>query len=267
MPRLGLGLGLGFYSVPLGGALETLILDTVTALYGYSLRKLKSSATKSIRVRRSSDNAEQDIGFVGENLDESALTTFVGAGDGFVITMYNQVNDGASQNLTQATTTVQPLVVIGGSVVKRNLKASLDFTTSGTVRLGSDIVQVQPSTTCFVLEPRDKTVAGRLLFGGSIYDISSSRYRTYCGTSFVQSSVLATNALCTVSNHANGASSNVVYNGTVTTGNAGTRGLINPNVGHSGASWQGYISEVVILPSDTDREAIRLSQTSFFAIV
>ena len=39
----------------------------------------------AVRVRRSSDNSETDIGFtVNGNLDTAALLTFVGAGNGFV---------------------------------------------------------------------------------------------------------------------------------------------------------------------------------------
>jgi hypothetical protein len=42
----------------------------------YSLKKVIRTAVKAIRVRRSSDNAEQDIGFVGDALDVAALTLF-----------------------------------------------------------------------------------------------------------------------------------------------------------------------------------------------
>jgi hypothetical protein len=60
----------------------------------YSLRKLTPNATNCIRVRRSSDNAEQNIGFVANvpnsPIDTGALLAFVGAGDGFVTTWYDQ---------------------------------------------------------------------------------------------------------------------------------------------------------------------------------
>ena len=52
----------------------------VSATRAYSTRRLASAYVGSaIRIRRSSDNAEQDIGFVGENLDTAAISTFVGA--------------------------------------------------------------------------------------------------------------------------------------------------------------------------------------------
>jgi hypothetical protein len=59
---------------------EPLLLDTYpNAAASYSFRKLSNSyAGSSIRVRRSSDNAEQDIGFVGRNLDTTSLASFAG---------------------------------------------------------------------------------------------------------------------------------------------------------------------------------------------
>lgn len=45
----------------------------------YSLRKVtKNAPANTIRVRRSSDNAESDIGFIGNNLNTDALLSFVG---------------------------------------------------------------------------------------------------------------------------------------------------------------------------------------------
>jgi hypothetical protein len=64
-------------------------------------------------VRRSSDNAEQDIGFANNVLDTASLLSFCGAGNGFVTTWYDQVG---SNNATQTTTTQQPRIVNSGSL-------------------------------------------------------------------------------------------------------------------------------------------------------
>ena len=66
---------------------NTPLLDTYSgAAAAYSLRKLSSSYSgNAIRVRRSSDNAEQDIGFnVFGELDTVSLLAFAGAGDAFL---------------------------------------------------------------------------------------------------------------------------------------------------------------------------------------
>ena len=80
------------------------------------MRKLRTAYTGSaIRVRRSSDNAEQDSGFDGSgNLDTSALSTFVGANDGFVTTLYDQ--SGNARNASQSTAASQARIVNSGSV-------------------------------------------------------------------------------------------------------------------------------------------------------
>lgn len=84
----------------------------VTPEAAYGLKKLISTATSAIRVRRSSDNAEQDIGFVGDALDTASLLAFVGSNSGFVAKMYDQV--GANHWL-QATAANQPRIVNAGS--------------------------------------------------------------------------------------------------------------------------------------------------------
>ena len=92
------------------------LLDTYTgAAAAYSLRRLKSTATNAIRVRRSSDNTEQDIGFSAGELDTSSLLTFAGAGDAFVKTWYDQ--SGSSNDATQTTTANQPQIVSSGAVI------------------------------------------------------------------------------------------------------------------------------------------------------
>ena len=119
------GIGVQPYTV---GSSFIGLLDTYTdAAAAYSVRKLRAAYTGSaIRVRRSSDNTEQDIGFDGNgNLDESALTTFVGANNGFVTTWYDQ--SGNSRNATQSTALNQCQIVSSGNVIKDNNKPALNF--------------------------------------------------------------------------------------------------------------------------------------------
>jgi len=95
----------------------SLLLDTYpNAAVAYSLRKLRTAYTGSaIRVRRSSDNAEQDIAFVGNDLDTASLITFCGAGNGFVTTWYDQSTN--ANNSTQATATNQAQIVSSGALI------------------------------------------------------------------------------------------------------------------------------------------------------
>jgi len=103
------------------------LLDTYTgAAAAYSLRQLSSTYTGSaIRVRRSSDNTEQNIGFVNNELDTTSLTSFCGAGNGFVTTWYDQSGNG--RNATQTTASSQPQIVSSGSVITENGKPAAQF--------------------------------------------------------------------------------------------------------------------------------------------
>ena len=105
------------------------LLDTYSgAAAAYSLRKLRTAYTgNAIRVRRSSDNTEQDIGFSNNQLDTTALTTFCGVGNGFVKTWYDQSGNG--YNATQTTAASQPQIVTSGSVITLNSKPSILWVT------------------------------------------------------------------------------------------------------------------------------------------
>jgi hypothetical protein len=97
------------------GGFEGFLNKFSGASLGLSLDKLDKNYTGSaIKVRRSSNNAELDIGFVDGVLDIATLLTFVGSGDGFVTIIYDQVG---SNNMTQTTSSLQGQIVSNGSVI------------------------------------------------------------------------------------------------------------------------------------------------------
>ena len=91
------------------------LLDTYSgASVAVSLRLLRTDYEGNcIRVRRSSDNAEQNIGFRNNVLDTSALTTFCGESDGFVTTWYDQSEN--ANDMSESTSQGQPKIVSNGS--------------------------------------------------------------------------------------------------------------------------------------------------------
>lgn len=105
-----------------GGGLvpAALLLDLYpNAAAAYSLRKLRTAYTSSaIRVRRSSDNTETDIGFVDNELDTVSLLSFVGANNGFVTVWYDQSGEG--NNFIQPTAANQPKIINSGSILFEN---------------------------------------------------------------------------------------------------------------------------------------------------
>lgn len=103
-----------------------LLLDLVpNAGAAYSLRRVKSDYTGSlIRVRRSSDASETDIGFTSSNdLDITTLMAFVGSGSGFIKTWYDQ--SGNARDITQALTANQPMIVNSGVLNTQNGKPAV----------------------------------------------------------------------------------------------------------------------------------------------
>jgi hypothetical protein len=108
-----------------------LLLDSYPgASVAYSLRLLSSSyAGSAIRVRRSSDNAEQDIGFTAGVLDTSTLLTFCGGGNGFISRWYDQ--SGNLKDNIQLSSGAQPRIVLSGNLETVNLKPAVNYI-SGT---------------------------------------------------------------------------------------------------------------------------------------
>lgn len=107
------------------------LLDAYPGAYvAYSLRKLSDVYSgNSIRVRRSGDNAEQDIGFSSNQLDTASLISFVDAGggakNGFVTTWYDQSGNG--RNAINSTAGTQPQIVLNSVVISNGGKPCIQF--------------------------------------------------------------------------------------------------------------------------------------------
>jgi hypothetical protein len=78
------------------------------ATVAYSLRDLGLGATNVVRVRRDSDNAEQD--FTASQITDGTLDNFLNGANGFVSKSYNQVG---GDNATQSSANLQPSISNG----------------------------------------------------------------------------------------------------------------------------------------------------------
>jgi hypothetical protein len=108
---------------------EMLLLDEFpNAAAAYSLRLLSSSYTGDcIQVRRSSDNSLQNIGFVNGVLDTASLLSFVGSGDGFVRTWYDQSGNGRNLLPTAGNPVNEARIILNGNLDIDNLKPTMFF--------------------------------------------------------------------------------------------------------------------------------------------
>lgn len=161
------------YNAKVGSGFVGLLDLYPSADIAYSVRKLSSAYTGyALRVRRDSDNTELDIGFTNSgNLDETALSNFVGANNGYVTLLYDQ--SGNNNNANQTTALYQPNLVKNGNIIKVNNKVAIDYNDAGLKFLNINSTVIA-NTNMFIYHVGERTVlsktytpfgSGNTLFG------------------------------------------------------------------------------------------------------
>jgi hypothetical protein len=273
-------------------------LDTYTGAAGaYSLRKLRSAYTgDAIRVRRSSDNTEQDIGFdANGHLDESALLSFVGAGNGFVRTWYDQSGNG--RDAEQTTNANQPRIVNGGVVDKDKGRPTVRFDGTDDLFAVDGLASTmtgedKPFSLFNAVNPANTNAIKQVLsFGNSgslLQRIDLLRYQNDATNLFVINDD-ANNISISSASSAYSAST-TYFNSAFSTGtayelfrngssvltysyNIGTLTLNRSSIGALGRSntqefWNGAISELIFFASDqsANRVAIETNIDDYYVI-
>jgi hypothetical protein len=244
------------------------IMDLVpNAFFGISLKRLRAAyAGSCIRVRRSNDNTQTDIGFSGNNLDTAALLSFVGIHNAFIVTWYDQSGNGF--NVTNATSGQQPQIVSSGSLLfdaSGNLGARYDGTNDRLVS-SAFTLRAQPYTAYGVWQGLnsgieyglDGSTTNRSSLGntgaGNSWRAVSNSAADYTGGTYTP--VNRANLPIFQFSTYNGASSRMNINNFlyVTANNPGTTGIdrvtIGANANEAGQFWNGFISEVVLFDGD-----------------
>jgi len=261
-----------------GAVASSLLLDTYSgAAAAYSLRLLRTAYTgNAIRVRRSSDNAEQNIGFVSDVLDTASLLTFCGVGNGFVTTWYDQ--SGNANNAVQTTAFNQPQIVSSGAMITTNGKNSMLFNSTKLMLLTSTITIGASSYTSFVgkrAASGDKLIGlSRYATNGySLYLWSDNKYYFLGKTNnYLASSATDTTTaqlLLTGQNSA-GTMSMFKNGGAITSSTAGLvySTLVDAIAGASGTLANCNLQETILYDSNqsTNRTGIETNINTFYTI-
>jgi hypothetical protein len=273
----------GYYGIP------SLALDQigVASAAAYSLRKLRAAYDGSaVRVRRSSDNTETDIGFTASgDLNTAALLAHVGSGSGFVTTWYDQ--SGNARNATQTTAGIQPRIVNAGVIDIANGKPAVRFNGANTFFSGVSLPLSQ-ITLSSVLNDVTQLPNIRYSIGTGSASPGRGIFSSFTGFapptpnaslgyapdtgSVVQTGFLPTiGQSYVVSLTTTATASSIWANG----GNNGTGGRITLNqlfIGQRGDSqwyYDGYNSETIVFPSvlsTTDRQTLERNQGGYYTI-
>lgn len=278
--QLDLGLNLGIQN-DFRKVLDFLSIQSSAA---YSLRKLRNAYTgNAIRVRRSSDNVEADIGFRnGVDLDTTALLAHCGAGDGFVTTWYDQ--SGSNLNATQTTATNQPSIVTSGVINLDSGKPTILY--DGIDDFFNIASAVNSSNISFNSVSK---LGSKSLAANSSYILgATSAFYGYDNEGFgvafssttggyfnspTPTTVRLSTAIDTVTVASNVASlfrfGTAIGAPTVTIGANFQPVFIGANVAGITGNWSGSMSEIVILSSTlstTNRQLLERNQGLYFGI-
>lgn len=282
---------------PAPSVLPPRLLDSVSAFMvgAFGMRLLRANYIgPAIRVRRSSDNSERDIGFVSGLLDTASLLTFCGQGDGFLSKWYDQTSLG--QDLGQVTAANQPRVVTSG-VVATLSGAPLGVTSNGTARpaaLFASAVQQSLALDGFAIGGSAYAAAAvackkpqgnfypRLLSytapGTNDYSSTASVVFAYCNggeirgyQSGLKSSAAIGSTPFQLASVWDGASNILTIDGVAAApvgagGTLSATGLLAVGIG-AGEAWEGAVAEVIVISgalSGADQATIRTSQRTYY---
>lgn len=241
------------------GATSYLLDLYQNASAAYSMRRLRDAYTGScIKVRRSSDNTEQDINFdTNGYLDENALTTFVGANNAFITTWYDQSGNG--RDATQSTAVNQPQIVTSGTIEKQNNKVVIKFDGSNDYLTANGSYSLA-THSLFATAKSVNNANVKTIFGRSSSSVSSDRREAF-------SYILSAEYHLQVSNNSNFptaikgfTSTNYALFTAITQGATGTMAnYINGSVGTTATSVASGLSGTIVTTIGTVYQASGLS--------
>jgi len=273
-------------NIPFGFMSEADGVEYLLDAYGtdvnraYSVRQLSSTATNCLQVKRASDSATQNIGFVNNELDTASIASFCSGTTGYVSIWYDQSSNG--YDAIEATTN-GPVIFDAGSVPTSSIqgKPMLDYADGATdSSFGFNTNWTAGSAYAFYIYTSRGTAA-TYTFGGTaggskpafingyvgsnVEWFASNRYTISSGASIVDPrSYAVSNDGTTVIAHFDGtqAFSNPA-GGIVSGANMDTIGGSGPSNDLYGGNMQEFI--IFDATKTSDRSSILANQNAYFA--
>lgn len=247
------------------------------AASAYSLRQLSSSYTGyAIQVRRSSDDATQNIGFnASHELDTASLKSFVGSGNGYVTIWYDQ--SGNARDMSQAATASQPSIINSGTLYYRNGKPTIyhDNADDG-FQYGADYLTTLPVSVNVIAGSNSSGTGYRRAVQGTVnwligpYSNNHAWYASGWNHQIAAPWSLTTAEMFTVIQPSTDANTSYRNGVSVTTSNnKGVPGRMQTGAkGAYAEPLDGFVSEVLVFNSDLTsvRTLLERNQSSFYGI-
>jgi hypothetical protein len=195
---------------------------------GFSYQKLRSAYSGDcIIVRRSSDNATLNIGFVNNYLDVASLLSFVGVYDGFITTWFDQSINGYTA--TQTNLSKQPIIVSGGTLIEENSFVSSDYAEARVNQMNINNATISQPNSVFVVMNYYTNNTWHIYDGGNprqLFGRTGGNLQLFAGGGVVNTGLPMTTGLKLYSTIWNGSSTTSQINtGSTITSNPGTNGF------------------------------------------
>ncbi len=260
------------------------LTGTSPSTAAYALRQLSSNYNaNTINVRRSSDFTTLDIGFTSNgDLDTATLKTFVGSGNGYITTWYDQ--SGYGNNAIQATQATQPQIMNSGYIYRINALPAVYFAGAQYLNSPTGFTANSDYTLAAVANQTSTSTAGSIIGGTSgsgcgghiLWFQNTLIMKMNHGGTFSSGLTVSLNQTAIHSaKFVNSTKLGSIYtNGTIGTPATGTcvSTDLTVQIGASGNgnNLTGYISEVFVMPSalaDTSRQNLVVNQANYFNIL
>jgi hypothetical protein len=255
------------------------VLESMSApAAAFSVRRLgRSYAGALLRVRRASDNAEQDIGAtLSGDINAAAMASFCSSSSCLVSRWYDQSGNG--RNAGAITLAAQPLVMNGGMLNSVGGRPALSF--NGHYLLAASWGAVaQPFTRSYVATRRNASSVNAHIVNSAYESPNTADWNLFSSSLISQYTDQVGPSVSFVNNETavfasiyNGASSALAKNGLPTVGNPGPGGFAGISIGSAGNANKYFamdFAELLVFPvalSTGERQALERSQGSYYGV-